>query len=78
MYSKKKVVEVAAEIQRYLESRPNAMDDIDGVLWWITRQQAEESKIIVHLALEYLIEKHQVVRVMRGGKERFRKADVLH
>lgn len=78
MYSKKQVVQVADEIRLYLDGRPNAMDDIDGVIWWITRQQAEESKKMVHLALEYLIDRHEVVRVVRGGKERYRKADTAH
>ncbi len=50
------VAAIAQEINRYLDSHPNAADSLKGVLrWWLLRQRYEDSVETVCAALEYLV-----------------------
>ncbi len=60
---------VAERISRYLQSRPNAMDSLDGILrWWLLKQQVEESAEVVKSAMEYLVSLGVVEQVEFSGK----------
>lgn len=60
--------ELAAVILRYIGSRPDACDTLEGVSeWWLARQRYEDSYSSVAAALELLIE--------RGQAEAIRSAD---
>ena len=73
------VKKTASEIKRYLESRPNAAETVDGVArWWLTRQRFDDSKSLVHAALEYLVEQGDVRKRKTGGKEVYSRAAVKH
>jgi hypothetical protein len=49
------VDELAQTILRYVASRPNACDTLDGICeWWIPRQRYVEAKSEVLAALELL------------------------
>ena len=50
------VLLVAARISRYLESRPDAFDSLEGIQrWWLLKQYFEESKEVVQAAMDYLV-----------------------
>ena len=69
-----KVLEVASEITRYLERRPNAAETVEGLAqWWLARQRFEDSREIVQAALEHLVFIGQVNKYMAGGKAIYRK-----
>ena len=60
--------ELAAVILRYIGSRPDACDTLEGVSeWWLARQRYEDSYSTVAAALALLIE--------RGQAEATRSAD---
>ncbi len=60
---------VAERISRYLQSRPNAMDSLEGILsWWLLKQQVEESAGVVKSAMEYLVSLGVVEQVESAGK----------
>lgn len=47
---------VAEEIRRYLASRPDASDTVEGIAkWWITRQRLDESLVVVRMAVDQLV-----------------------
>jgi hypothetical protein len=55
------VDELAETILRYVASRPNACDTIDGICdWWIPRQRYVEAKGDVLAALELLKARGQI------------------
>lgn len=70
------VKDVANAISRYLASRPNASETVDGVAkWWLLRQRYEDSVETVQRALEFLEAKGEVVRLpLSGGVVMYRKS----
>lgn len=63
------VIRIAREIQRYLETRPDAADTLAGIVkWWLLRQRLEEASGKVQKALDYLVV-HGIVRkkTIAGG-----------
>lgn len=70
------VRDIADAICRYLASRPNAAETIEGVAkWWLLRQRYEDSVESVQQALNLLEEKGEVVRFrLTGGKVMYRRA----
>jgi Fe2+ or Zn2+ uptake regulation protein len=70
------VAEVADVINRYLISRPNATETVEGVAkWWLVRQRYQDSMDLVQRALELLVEYGDVEKVsVAGGKVMYRKA----
>lgn len=70
------VEEVAGVICRYLSSRPNATETVEGVAkWWMVRQRYEDSVHLVQSALELLVEHGDVEKVsVAGGKVMYRKS----
>ncbi len=65
---------VAQEIERYLQSHPNAGDTVEGVArWWLQRQRYIETLDCVHNALDVLVKKGSVVkRTNADGKNVYR------
>lgn len=52
--------DLAAVILRYISSRPNACDTLEGVTdWWLARQRYEDSYTGVAAALKLLLERGQ-------------------
>lgn len=73
------VSNVASEIVRYLENRPNAAETVDGIaMWWLARQRFEDSKETVQLALEYLVNQGMLCKQIFGGKEIYRKSELVN
>jgi len=70
------VEEVAGVISRYMSSRPNATETVEGVAkWWLVRQRYQDSVHLVQSALELLVEYGDVEKVsVAGGKVMYRKA----
>jgi hypothetical protein len=53
--------ELAETILRYVASRPNACDTVDGICeWWIPRQRYTQAKRDVLAALELLTVRGQI------------------
>lgn len=73
------VAEVADVINRYLTSRPNATETVEGVAkWWLVRQRYQDSMDLVQRALELLVEYGDVEKVsVAGGKVMYRKARAI-
>ncbi len=64
-----KVRLVAERICRYLESRPNALDSLDGILrWWLLKQKLEESTELVQAAMDYLVSSGVVDQIDSSGR----------
>lgn len=70
------VEEIAGVISRYLSSRPNATETLEGVAkWWLVRQRYQDSVQVVQSALELLVEHGDVEKVaVAGGKVMYRKS----
>lgn len=70
------VAEVADVINRYLSSRPNATETVEGVAkWWLVRQRYQDTVPLVQRALELLVDYGDVEKVaMADGKVMYRKA----
>lgn len=50
-----RVDSVAKEIERYLESHPQASDSLEGIAtWWISKQRIRNELEVVRAALEQL------------------------
>jgi hypothetical protein len=61
----KDILRIAREIENYLSTHPKVMDTSTGVLnWWIAKQRYMEAKGQVEHALNYLVRKGKVERVM--------------
>lgn len=71
-----KVISAADRIRRYLETRPNAAETVEGVAkWWLARQRYADSVELAQQALDYLENKGKVVRFrLAGGKVMYRRA----
>lgn len=61
---------VANAIRRYISSRPNATETVEGVArWWLVRQRYEDSVEVVQEALNYLEAEGKVTKIkVPGGK----------
>lgn len=46
---------IAAEIQRYCESHPDAGDTVEGIVWWLTQQQPQATRAAIEEAAELLV-----------------------
>ncbi len=68
--------DVAAAILRYITSRPDACDALEGVTdWWLARQRYEDSYLRVAAALELLISRGEIEAVeAAGGRVIYRAA----
>ena len=63
------VLIVAGRISSYLESRPQALDSLDGILrWWLLKQHIEESAELVQAAMDYLVSSGEVEQIESSGK----------
>ena len=63
MTDEAQVARVAQEIETYLDTRPDAADDLEGVRsWWIARQRFLEARRVVAAALDRLVEDGRVER----------------
>lgn len=61
--SHEEIQAIANEIARYLSQHQFAADTVEGICqWWITKQRIEEEQKRVLAALDYLIEKQQIIR----------------
>ncbi|KAF0815282.1 hypothetical protein IGB42_00363 [Andreprevotia sp. IGB-42] len=70
---KQLVTHTAALIQRYIASRPDAADTIEGIhLWWIDWPQSPEQPAVTLAALEQLEAADLMERVQIGGRELWR------
>ncbi len=65
---------LAATILRYVASRPDACDTVDGICeWWIPRQRLVEAKADVEAALMLLIRRDEMEsRVGADGQVLYR------
>lgn len=75
-YTSNKVASTAEAIQRYLNTRPNASETVDGVAkWWLLRQRFEDSIEHVQQALDLLEQRGCVIKIrMNDGKEIYKSA----
>ena len=49
--------DIAEAIKRYLKTRPNASETVEGVAkWWLSRQRYDDSIEQVQNALDFLVE----------------------
>lgn len=46
---------VAAEIRRYCDAHPHALDSIEGIAWWLTWQRFRSTKKRLQLAVDRLV-----------------------
>lgn len=62
--------DVANAINRYISTRPNATETVEGVArWWLVRQRYEDSVEVVQQALNYLESVGKVTKLkVPGGK----------
>lgn len=70
------VDDTASAIERYLFSRPEAVETVDGIArWWLHRQRLEDSLELVQSALDELVHRGVVERLtMAGGTAMYRTA----
>ena len=66
---------IASAINRYLTSRPDACDTIEGIArWWLVRQRYEDSLPLIQEALDLLESNGEVMKhPALGGKMMYRK-----
>ncbi len=66
---------VADAIRRYLSSRPNATETLEGVAkWWLLRQRYDDSLDVVQQALDCLEAQGEVLKMnMAGGQVIYRR-----
>ncbi len=56
---------ISTEIQLYLQNHPNAADTLEGITrWWIKRQRYEEGEENVQKALDLLLNRKLLTRIM--------------
>jgi len=69
------VIHTATLIQRYIASRPQAADTLEGIhLWWIDWPQSPEALSVTLAALEHLAAAGVMERVRIGERELWRVA----
>lgn len=68
-------MEIVETIRRYLESRPEACDTIEGVAtWWLPRQSFLDALPVVQEALDHLESNGEVIKHSAlSGKVMYRK-----
>lgn len=65
---------VAGEISRYLTSKPDACDTVEGIGWWLVWQRYEDSLPLIQEALDFLESSGEVTKQRAlGGKLMYRK-----
>ncbi|MCJ7603252.1 MAG: hypothetical protein MUO63_17355 [Desulfobulbaceae bacterium] len=53
MVHEQQIEHIAQEIERYLQTRPNAADSLEGITkWWLTRQRYEVKGIKIEYEIE--------------------------
>lgn len=75
-----KISSIAQSIKRYLDSRPQASETVEGVAkWWLIQQRYSDSLEQVQQALDFLEKNGEVSRIqLADGREVFRNAiDVI-
>ena len=70
------VTDAVEAIRRYLASRPNATETLEGVAkWWLLRQRYDDSIEVVQRALERLEAEGEVVKLnVTGGQVIYRRS----
>ena len=68
--------DAAAAIERYLHTRPQAAETVEGIArWWLIRQRYEDSIDLVRHALDLLVRRGVVERLaLSGGQPMYRRA----
>lgn len=57
------ILQIAEEIQRYLQRHPDAADSVSGIArWWLARQRYQDTLDKVSMALEFLVRQSLVTR----------------
>ena len=57
------IIQIAQEIQRYLQKHPDAADSVSGIArWWLARQRYQDALDKVGMALELLVRQRLVSR----------------
>lgn len=68
------ILAVAKEIRRYLDSRPESADTVDGIHhFWINWSGLPESRLVTAAALELLLAEGVVECVRYGNRELWRR-----
>jgi len=58
------VERIAQEIERYLQSNPNAADSVEGIAkWWLPRQRYVEATGFVQMALDLLVARGRIGKI---------------
>lgn len=64
----KQVTRIARAISRYLASRPDACDTVEGIAhWWLLRQRYEDALPRVAQALDFLVTTGEVTKLQGVG-----------
>jgi len=64
--------EIAEKIKNYLSKRPNVVDTMEGIHYWFLKPRIDISLQSIDSALEELIEKGDVDKVIYNSKEMYR------
>jgi len=64
--------EIAEKIKDYLSTRPNAVDTKEGIHYWFLKSRIDISLHSIDSALEELIEKGDVDKLLHNSKEIYR------
>ena len=72
--------DVANAISRYISTRPNASETVEGVArWWLVRQRYDDSIEVVQQALNYLEARGKLTKVkVPGGKVVYRNPAITN
>jgi hypothetical protein len=55
---------IANQLREYLSTHPKAADTLEGITgWWLPQQAASANPELVQQALDYLVDRQEVVRV---------------
>lgn len=70
-----KVESIAKDIKAYFHDNPSAGDTVEGIAsWWIANQRLKSSKIMVHKALEYLVQQGELHKKVFDEREIYVRA----
>ncbi|OIO59468.1 MAG: hypothetical protein COX57_02900 [Alphaproteobacteria bacterium CG_4_10_14_0_2_um_filter_63_37] len=74
------IASAADAISRYLASRPDASETLEGVArWWLLRQRYNDSLDLVQQALDRLVAQGEVVcQNTNGGQVMYRRSITTH
>jgi Fe2+ or Zn2+ uptake regulation protein len=72
------ISETADAIERYLYTRPQAAETVEGIArWWLHRQRYEDSVEVVQQALDVLVTRGVVERLaIAGGQPMYRTTPI--